>query len=101
LPSRQTDCTAHEWSTVAYLNYSATAMDNISWRAEYFDDINGQRTGFKTAYLEFGLGWQHWLSPSVTLRPEITYYDALDAKPFNNGTNSRLTIVASDIIWHF
>jgi hypothetical protein len=95
------DCTAKEWSTVAYLNYKFTPMDNISWRAEFFDDLNGQRTGFKTPYLEFGIGWQHWLSPSVTLRPEIVWYDSLDAKAFDNGTKSTLTLLSADVIWHF
>ena len=45
-------CTAREWSTVAYLNYRLSPLDNISWRAEYFDDINGQRTGTKTVLLQ-------------------------------------------------
>jgi len=95
------DCTAQEWSTVAYLNYKFSPLDNISWRAEFFDDLNGQRTGFKTPYIEFGIGWQHWLSPSVTLRPEVTWYDSLDTKAFNNGKDSTLTVFAADVIWHF
>jgi hypothetical protein len=97
----QTDCTAQEWSTVAYLNYQFSPMDNISWRAEYFDDLNGQRTGFKTAYMNYGIGWQHWFSPSVTFRPEVTWYDALDEKAFDNGKSNRLTVFAADVIWHF
>jgi hypothetical protein len=100
-PAGRTDCTAKEWSTVAYLNYKLTPMDNISWRLEYFDDINGQRTGFKTAYFNYAIGWQHWFSPSVTFRPEIAWYDALEAKAFNNGTENKMTIVAADVIWHF
>jgi len=86
---------------VAYLNYKFTPMDNISWRAEYFDDQNGQRTGFKTRYLEYAIGWQHWFSPSVTFRPEIAWYDSLDAKAFDNGKSNRLTVIAADVIWHF
>ena len=97
----QTECTAKEYSTVAYLNYKFTPMDNISWRAEYFDDQNGQRTGFKTRYLEYAIGWQHWFSPSVTFRPEIAWYDSLDAKAFDNGKSDRLTVFSADVIWHF
>jgi hypothetical protein len=43
-------------------------MDNITWRAELFNDLNGQRTGFQTKYLNLAVGWQHWFSPSVTFR---------------------------------
>jgi len=95
------DCTAKEWSTVAYLNYKFTPMDNISWRAELFDDINGQRTGFATKYVNLAIGWQHWFSPSVTFRPEVAWYDALDTKAFDNAKAHTLTVFAADVIWHF
>ena len=51
----------------------------------YFDDLNGQRTGFKTAYFNYAIGWQHWFSPSVTFRPEVAWYSSLDTKAFDNG----------------
>ena len=76
-------------------------MDNISWRVEYFDDQNGQRTGFKTTYFNYAIGWQHWFSPSVTFRPEVAWYNSLDTKAFDNGKSDRLTVFAADIIWHF
>jgi hypothetical protein len=61
-----------------------------------------------------GVGWQHWLSPQVELRPEVSYYRSLDANAFNgnfnalnaNGTpiapNKDYSLVGSmDLIWHF
>jgi hypothetical protein len=86
---------------VAYLNYKFTPMDNISGRVELFDDQNGQRTGFKTRYFNYAIGWQHWFSPSITFRPEIAWYDSLDTKAFDNGKSDRLTVFSADIIWHF
>jgi len=97
----QIQCTAKEWSALAYLNYKFSPMDNISWRVEYFDDQNGQRTGFKTPYFNYAIGWQHWFSPSVTFRPEVAWYNSLDTKAFDNGKSDRLTVFAADIIWHF
>jgi hypothetical protein len=47
-------------------------------RGDFFDDINGQRTGTATAYNNWAIGWQHWLSPQVELRPEVAWYHALD-----------------------
>jgi hypothetical protein len=51
--------------------------------------------------MNYAIGWQHWLSPSVVVRPEIAWYDALDAKAFDNGKKDTLTVFAADIIWHF
>src|SRR5579864_5535292 len=41
-------CFAPEWATVAYVNYEFSKRNFISVRNEYFDDLKGQRTGFKT-----------------------------------------------------
>jgi hypothetical protein len=101
-------CNASVQTFLAYLNYKATPLDNISYRAEFYDDKQGQRTGTKTRYVETGLGWQHWFSPQIEIRPEFTYYKSLDANAFNG--NSNLGIPASrnfaligsaDIIIHF
>jgi len=97
----QASCTSSEWSVLTYLNYKFSPNDNISWRAEYFDDITGQRTGFKTAYFNYAMGWQHWLSPTVTIRPEVAFYNSLNTPAFSNGTQSHATIFSADLIWHY
>ena len=101
-------CRASVQTYVAYLNYKPTPLDNISYRAEFYDDQQGQRTGVKTRYVETGIGWQHWFSPQIEIRPEVTYYKSLDGFAFNgNGNlgiapNRNYAIVGSaDIIIHF
>ncbi len=103
-------CTASVFTSLAYLNYKLSSLDNLTFRAEYYDDMQGQRTGTKTRYLEFGTGWQHWLSPQVELRPEISYYRSLDADAFNGNSNANPVILPNknyaligsmDMIWHF
>jgi hypothetical protein len=101
-------CTATAQSGLVYLNYQPTPLDNISLRGEYFDDMQGQRTGVATRYLEFAVGWQHWLSPQIELRPEIAYYNALDAAAFNGNSNIGIApnknyayVASGDIILHF
>lgn len=102
-------CTAEVRSIVAYLNYKVSSMDNISFRPELFDDMEGQRTGTKATYLTLGLGWQHWFSPQVEIRPEVTYYKTLNGAPAFNGdanagiaaTKDYAVIGAMDMIWHF
>jgi Putative beta-barrel porin-2, OmpL-like. bbp2 len=101
-------CTATYQTFLTYLNYKVTPLDNISYRAEFVDDEEGQRTGTKTRYVETGIGWQHWFSPQIEVRPEVSYYRSLDANAFNGNANLGIApnknyaiIALSDIIIHF
>jgi hypothetical protein len=101
-------CTASFQTFLTYLNYKVTPLDNISYRVEYVDDMQGQRTGTKTRYVETGIGWQHWFSPQIEIRPEVSYYRSLDAFAFNGNANLGIApnknfaiIGAADIIIHF
>jgi Putative beta-barrel porin-2, OmpL-like. bbp2 len=103
-------CTARVFATVMYLNYQFSPLDNISFRPEFYNDMEGQRTGTKTRYVDFGIGWQHWFSPQVEIRPEVTYYRSLDAPAFNGNFNAtpfiaptkkEALIASADLIWHF
>jgi hypothetical protein len=101
-------CNAPEMSGVFYLNYSPRPLDNFSLRGEIFDDIVGQRTGVATTYYEAALGWQHWLSPQIELRPEITWYHSANQDAFNGNSNTGVApdrksevVAAGDIIVHF
>jgi hypothetical protein len=99
-------CTARSFGTVAYFNYSPNPLNNFSIRPEFYWDKNGQRTGVPTRYTELGFGWQHWLSPQVELRPEVTYYRSWNADAFNIGLygaqpKNNETVLSGDVIWHF
>jgi hypothetical protein len=101
-------CTAEFQTALMYLNYKATPLDNISYRAEFVDDYQGQRTGTKTRYIETGIGWQHWFSPQIEVRPEVSYYKSLDAFAFNGNPNLGIPanrnyaiIGSADVIIHF
>ena len=109
-----TDCTSNEFSLLGYLNYSWNPLDNISFRAEFFNDSSGQRTGVRDQYLNYAIGWQHWFSPTVMVRPEIAVYNALQRKSFNRDGQGNIgspnsggptamseAIISADIIWHF
>jgi hypothetical protein len=101
-------CTASFQTFLMYLNYKPAPLDNISYRAEFVDDYQGQRTGTKTRYIETGIGWQHWFSPQIEIRPEVSYYKSLDAFAFNGNANLGIPanrnyaiIGSADIIIHF
>jgi hypothetical protein len=109
------NCTSQEYAALFYLNYRVGDLDNISLRGEFFNDLSGQRTGIKDRYLNYAIGWQHWFSPTVMVRPELAVYNALDRKAFNRngqgniasgpnsgGANAMSELIASmDLIWHF
>ena len=101
-------CTAESRAALWYLNYKPNPLNNISWRMEWFDDVEGQRTGIKTNYIETGIGWQHWFSPQIEIRPEVSFYRSLNANAFNGNANLGIAptkntalIGSADIIIHF
>jgi len=101
-------CAAHARAFLNYINFTPSKMDNISLRSEFFDDEEGQRTGTKTRYVSAAIGWQHWFSPQIEIRPEVAYYRALDANAFNGNSNlgiapnkRNMVSLAGDVIIHF
>ena len=96
-------CTVNAYAVLAYLNYSPDKMNNFTFRPEYYSDPNGWRTGtgVPTDYLDFTLGWQHWFSPQIQIRPEISYWKAYGGTPFNGGTKSDMFMFAMDLTIHF
>ena len=66
-------CASHEWSIVNYLNYQYGPHDIWTFRSDYFNDSTGQRTGFKGTFVEFDLGYTHWIGDVIELRPEARY----------------------------
>jgi hypothetical protein len=101
-------CRANVQAELAYWNYQLTPLTNLTLRTEYFDDMQGQRTGVATGYEGVAFGVQHWLSPQIELRPEIAYYRADSGNAFDGNSNRGIpndrrqeTILSGDAIFHF
>jgi hypothetical protein len=100
-------CYSYEWAILNYLNYQLTPHDIFTWRTDWMNDAKGQRTGFKTRYAEFALGYTHWIGDTVELRPEMRYEHSLDVDAYDNptataGAGKRYQLmVAADMIFHF
>jgi hypothetical protein len=80
----QTTCRSHEWAMVNYLLYQVGPRDFISNRVGFFNDASGQRTGFKTRYVEEVIGYNHWIGKAITIRPEIRFERAIDVPAYDN-----------------
>lgn len=94
-------CFAPEWATVNYLERQIGPHDYLTIRNEGFDDMKGQRTGFRTRYSEHLLGWAHWVGTTILFRPEVRFERAYDAPAYNNGTKKTQVTFASDVIFFF
>ena len=84
----QLDCHAESTGYVSYLNWEHDPLNNVSFRWEFYDDHEGQRTGTRARYVDLGIGWQHWLSPQFEFRPEVTWYRSIGADAFNGNFNA-------------
>jgi hypothetical protein len=103
-------CNPYSIGTVLYINYTIDALNNVTLRPEWYDDPYGWRTGTsgRTQYYETTISWQHWLSPQIEFRPEISYWRSIGAPAFNGNAikgivaNKRDTgLFAADVIVHF
>jgi Putative beta-barrel porin-2, OmpL-like. bbp2 len=103
-------CNVHSIGVLDYINYTPDPLNNFTWRTEWYDDPNGWRTGTggRTEYFDIGLSWQHWFSPQIEIRPEITFWHSVGTAAFNGygidgvANNKKNTAeFASDLIFHF
>ena len=53
-------------------------------RVEFFDDFQGQRTGFSGLYQAYTAGFQIRLRKDIVLRPELRYDYNGESRPFEN-----------------
>jgi Putative beta-barrel porin-2, OmpL-like. bbp2 len=94
-------CYAPEWAIVNYVEKQFSTKDYLTIRNEYFNDIRGQRTGYRTQYSEHLLGWGHWIGTSILIRPELRFEHSYDEPAYNLGTKKSQFVFASDVIYHF
>jgi Putative beta-barrel porin-2, OmpL-like. bbp2 len=106
----QLSCMAYSVGAVAYINYTFDPLNNFTFRPEFYDDPQGWRTGTggRTQYYEFTLSWQHWLSPQIEFRPEISYWRSVGTPAFNGYSTGDVAanrfytaMFAADMILHF
>jgi hypothetical protein len=74
--------TATWFGLVNYLTYKFTPRLSGTSRLEFFDDLDGNRTGFKGLYTALTAGLNFQLRKYLSIRPEIRYDYNNESRPF-------------------
>jgi maltoporin len=75
---------ANWFGAVNYLTYQWTGTVSTTARLEFFDDAQGQRTGFDGLYTALTVGLTFKPCRSVLFRPELRYDYNVDSRPYEN-----------------
>ena len=94
-------CFAPEWATLHYLNRQFGKKDFISFRNEYFDDLKGQRTGFKTRYTTHTIPGITGSEVLCSFARSSEYDHAYDARAYESGLQKSQLMLAADMIWSY
>lgn len=86
---------------VNYTELKILEKDFVSFRTDFLDDFDGQRTGFATPYMSFTLGLTHQFSNVFYVRPEIRHEFAFHETPYDNGTRKDQSTFIIDAIYRF
>jgi hypothetical protein len=76
--------TAHWFSEINYLTYTFTPRVSGTARLGFFDDEQGQRTGFAGLYTVLTAGVALKPRPGIIFRPELRYDYNGESRPFEN-----------------
>jgi hypothetical protein len=86
---------------VNYFNIELNPHNMISIRNEFYNDEQGQRTGYATRYSSHTIGLTHWVSQDLEIRPELRYEHAYDFPAYNAGEKSSQVTALVDAILHY
>jgi hypothetical protein len=92
---------AEEWGGVNYFEIKLSDKDYLSIRNDVLDDVDGQRSGFRTLYTTHGIGLSHNFTDTITFRPEIRYEHSWNARAYDNGSRREQFMFAADVVFWF
>jgi hypothetical protein len=85
-------------SFLNYLEYGFAPNRLFSFRTDYLNDFQGQRTGYATQYIGWTLGLTQLLGDVWKIRPEFRYIQSTSLTPFDNGTKNHLVMGLIDFV---
>ena len=90
-----------EFAILNYTMYRLGPGTFLTVRNEVFDDIDGNRTGYATAYSEHSIGLTYWPDKMITIRPELRYEHSYAERAYDNGTRRNQVTAQADLIIHY
>lgn len=87
---------ANWFGIVNYLTYQMSDKLSTTARLEFFDDIQGQRTGYRGLYTTATWGFHYKPNDVFVIRPEVRFDHNDVSRPFENAPS--LLTVALDVI---
>jgi hypothetical protein len=98
IPGRST-----AFGVVNYTAYKFTPRDFWLFRTDYFNDPQGQRSGFATSYGSLSFGITHRFNSTLEIRPEYRIEESFqkNVKPYDNGTKNYQSSFGIDFIQNF
>lgn len=88
--------TAEWFGILNYLTYQLSPKLDTTTRLEFFDDVQGERTGFRGLYTALTTGLEFKPCSAIVLRPELRYDVNGESRPFENKHD--LFTAATDVI---
>ena len=92
---------APEFATLDYTMFRISDGIFFTIRNEFFNDMDGSRTGFISKYYEGSLGFTWWPNKLITVRPEIRFDRAFNATAYDDGTRHNQLMFSCDCVLHF
>ena len=84
------------------VSFLSQKRDFMAIRNDILNDARGQRTGFATWYSSHTIGWTHFFTDTILIRPELRYERAYqNVTPYDNGTKKDQLKGAMDLIIRF
>jgi Putative beta-barrel porin-2, OmpL-like. bbp2 len=83
---------------VNFIEYQNSERQYWSLRSDYFNDFQGQRSGFATSYFGWTLGTTFLLTPQIKIRPEFRYNLATSLLPFDDGSKGQIFLGLIDFL---
>ncbi|HLN33522.1 MAG TPA: outer membrane beta-barrel protein [Gemmataceae bacterium] len=89
------------YGVVNYTEYQLSKKDFISFRNEWWRDVDGERSGFPGVYTSHTIGLTHNFNSVFQVRPEIGYYRNWTEPAFDLGTKQGIWIYGFDATLRF
>ena len=77
---------SNELGAVNYTQFGINDRNYISFRNDFLADYKGQRTGYTNYYSSHTLGYVHYFTDYLIVRPEIKYERGYHQAAYDNGT---------------